>query len=145
MSSQPLIVEQVIDTPVASVWDALTKNEQMKQWYFELPDFKAVAGFEFVFTAHAREGVHYKHICKVIEVVPKKKLSYSWRYDGYPGNSLVSFELFDEGKKTKLKLTHEGLETFASAGPDFARESFAKGWTHIVGKSLKGFLENAER
>ncbi len=141
MNSQPLVIEQVIDAPASRVWDALTKNEQMKKWYFDLPDFKAVPGFEFNFIAGAKGDVQYKHICKVTQVVPKKKLSYSWLYDGYPGDSLVSFELFEEGKQTRLKLTHAGLETFASSGPDFARENFAKGWTQIVGKSLKGFLE----
>ena len=45
------------------------------------------------------------------DVVDGKKLTYSWRYDGYPGNSFVTFELFGEGQKTRLKLTHEGIET----------------------------------
>ena len=52
------------------------------------------------------------HLCKVIEVIPMKKLTYSWSYDGYEGNSFVTFELFSEENKTRLKLTHEGLETF---------------------------------
>jgi uncharacterized protein YndB with AHSA1/START domain len=141
MKSQPLIVERVLDAPVTRVWDALTKNEQLKKWYFELPDFKAVSGFEFIFIAGAKGDTQYKHICKVNEVVPKNKLSYSWRYDGYPGDSLVTFELFEAGEQTRLKLTHAELETFASAGPDFVRENFAEGWNQIVGKSLKGFLE----
>ena len=139
MNSQPVIIEQVFDAPVARVWDALTKNEQMKKWYFELPDFQAVPGFEFIFIAGGEKK--YKHICRVIEVVPRKKLSYTWRYDGFPGQSLVSIELFDERDQIRLKLTHTGLETFASSGPDFARENFAAGWTQIIGKSLKGFLE----
>lgn len=141
MNSQPLVIEQVLEAPVTRVWDALTQNEQMKKWYFELPDFKAVPGFEFIFIAGAKGDVEYKHICKVIEVIPQKKLSYSWRYDSYPEDSLVTFDLFEEGEKTRLKLTHAGLETFASSGPDFAPDNFAEGWTQIVGKSLKEFLQ----
>lgn len=53
----------------------------------------------------------------------------------------MTFELFEEGDKTRLKLTHEGLETFPADKPDFARESFAAGWTQIVGSSLKEFVE----
>jgi uncharacterized protein YndB with AHSA1/START domain len=145
MNSQPVVIEQVLDAPVERVWDALTKNEQMKQWYFHLPDFKAVPGFEFIFVAGAEDDVQYKHICRVVEVVPQKKLSYSWRYDGYPGQSMVSFELVEEGDQTWLKLTHAGLETFSSSGPDFARESFAAGCTQIIGNSLKGFLKQNQR
>lgn len=70
----------------------------------------------------------------------EKKLVYSWRYDGYEGNSLVIFELFSEGKNTKLVLTHVGLESFP-AGSDFAKESFWEGWTHLLQVSLKEFLK----
>ena len=141
MSNQTFVIERVFDVPVTKVWDALTKNEQMKKWYFQMRDFKPVVGFEFQFTAKTEEGKEYIHLCKVTEVITGKKLAYSWRYDGHPGYSVVSFELFEEGKKTKLKLTHTGLESLAPAGPDFARENFENGWASILDKSLKEFLE----
>ena len=74
-------------------------------------------------------------------MVPGKKLQYSWRYDGYEGNSFVTFELFAEGDKTRVKLTHEGLETLAATNKDFARENFMQGWTSIIGTNLKNFVE----
>jgi uncharacterized protein YndB with AHSA1/START domain len=73
-------------------------------------------------------------------VVPGKKLQYSWRYEGHEGNSFVTFELFDEGDKTRLKLTHEGLETFPPT-PDFAKQNFVQGWTEIIGTNIKKFVE----
>jgi uncharacterized protein YndB with AHSA1/START domain len=142
MSNQPFVIERVFDVSVSKVWDALTKNEQMKKWYFQLPDFKPVVGFEFTFSGQGKEATEYKHLCKVTEVIPGKKLTYSWCYDGYPGNSFVSFELFEEGKKTKLKLTHTGLDSFKDAGLDFAIENFAEGWTQILDRSLKSYLES---
>jgi len=45
---------------------------------------------------------------------------------------------------TKLKLTHEGLETFPTNNKDFARSSFEGGWTHIIGKSIVEFVEKAD-
>jgi len=142
MNNQPFVIERTLDAPVARVWDALTQNEQMKKWYFHIADFRPVLGFEFQFTGNSKENIEYLHRCMITELVPLKKLSYSWRYDGFPGNSVVTFELFDEGGKTRLKLTHAGLETFAGGGPDFAKENFAEGWTFIVDKSLKSFLED---
>ncbi|HEV7424022.1 MAG TPA: SRPBCC domain-containing protein, partial [Candidatus Paceibacterota bacterium] len=50
MSNQPFIIEQVYDVPVSKVWDAITDNEQMKKWYFQMKDFKPVVGFEFSFS-----------------------------------------------------------------------------------------------
>jgi uncharacterized protein YndB with AHSA1/START domain len=72
----------------------------------------------------------------------KKKLTYSWRYQGYEGNSFVTFELSEENGKTKLKLTHAGLETFPPLA-DFAKENFAAGWTDLIGSFLPAFVERA--
>jgi uncharacterized protein YndB with AHSA1/START domain len=88
--------------------------------------FKPEVGFEFRFDGGSDDKI-YHHICKIVEVVPNKKLKYSWRYEGFEGMSYVTFELFEEGKTTTVKLTHEGLETFPQNNPDFAKESFMQG------------------
>lgn len=31
--AKPIIVEQTFNSPIQVVWDALTKEEQMKQWF----------------------------------------------------------------------------------------------------------------
>lgn len=139
--SKPLVVERVLNAPVSKVWQAITDNSKMKQWYFDLKAFKAEVGFEFQFAGQGRKGEQYIHLCRVTEVIPEKKLAYSWKYKDYPGESVVSFELFPEGNKTRLVLTHRGLDSFPSDSPDFAIESFTEGWTAIVGTNLKDFVE----
>jgi uncharacterized protein YndB with AHSA1/START domain len=123
------------------VWKAITNKEDMKQWYFDLAEFKPEVGFEFQFEGGKNQDCMYLHLCKITEVIPNKKLAYSWRYDGYAGNSIVTFELFPEGDTTRLKLTHQGLETFPQDVEDLRKENFAEGWNHIIGKSLKEFVE----
>lgn len=140
MKPPPFVIERIFNAPVIKVWQALTDNKQMKLWYFDLPEFKPEIGFEFQFVA-GEENKKYLHLCKVIDVVDGKKLTYSWRYDGYPGNSFVTFELFEEGDKTRVKLTHEGIETLGPGNPDFAKENFIKGWTSILDMALKEFVE----
>lgn len=142
MKSEPIIVERVYDAPVEKVWKAITDREQMKQWYFDLAAFKPEVGFEFQFEGGNEDRI-YVHLCKVLEVIKGKKLTYSWRYEGFQGNSLVSFELFPEGEKTRLKLTHEGLSTFPADNPDFEKKNFVAGWTEIIGTNLKTFLEKS--
>jgi uncharacterized protein YndB with AHSA1/START domain len=135
----PLVVERTFDAPVAKVWKAITNKDQIKEWSFDMNAFKPEVGFEFQFYGE-KDGVKFFHRCKVIEVIRGKKLAYSWRYEGHEGDSLVTFELFAQGKKTRLKLTHEGLESFPKI-PVFARENFVQGWTEIIGKYLKEFVE----
>lgn len=141
MKNEPFVIERVYNAPVETVWQALTDNQQMKQWYFDIKEFQPVVGFEFEFAGQGHKGEQYLHFCKVTDVVPNKKLAYSWRYKDYQGMSHVTFELFAEGDKTRLKLTHAGLETFPQDNPDFAKESFAAGWTEITGKNLREFVE----
>ena len=140
--SAPIVVEKIYNAPVEKVWRAIINRDEMKKWYFDLPEFNAVPGFEFQFYGEGKQGDKFLHLCKVVEVVDKKKLSYSWRYDGYEGDSLVTFELFPEQGKTKVKLTHEGLETFpVTAHNDFAKQNFMEGWTEILGTILKNYIE----
>ncbi len=139
MKAEQVIVEKTYNAPINTVWDALTNKDKMKQWYFDLEEFKPEVGFEFRFYGGTDEK-QYLHICKITEVIHQKKLTHSWQYDGYPGDSFVTFELFNEGDKTRLKLTHTGLETFPSE-PDFARSNFNMGWNHIIGKALPEYLE----
>ena len=136
---EPFVIERTVNAPIEKVWKAITDKEQMKQWYFDIPEFKPEVGFEFTFKGGSKDR-SYTHLCKIVEVAPGRKLKHSWRYEGYEGNSFVTWELFDEGDKTRVKLTHEGLETFPAL-PDFARKNFEQGWTEIVGKSIKEFVE----
>jgi uncharacterized protein YndB with AHSA1/START domain len=140
MSAEPIIIERTFNAPAEKVWQALTDPQIMQQWYFDLPDFKPQVGCEFRFWG-GRDAEHqFQHICVVTEVLENRKLTHSWRYEGYAGISYVTFELFPEGEKTHLKFTHAGLETFPADIPDLARENFVEGWTSIVG-ALKGVVE----
>ena len=140
MTNEPFVIERTYNASPEKVWKAITDKDQMKQWYFDLEAFKPEVGFEFQFEV-INEGRRFLHLCKITEVITGKKLKYSWRYDGYEGNSFVTFELFAEGSETRLRLTHEGLETFPVNNPDFRKENFAEGWTQLIGSSLKEFLE----
>lgn len=142
MKNEPVVVERTYNAPVKTVWDAITDIEKMRQWYFPmLEDFQPEVGFETRFDV-AHKGAAFTHIWKVKEVEPLKKISYEWRYGGFPGDSVVSWELFPEEDGTRLVLTHAGLETFRSdENPGLAKENFVAGWTSFVGTKLKEFVE----
>ena len=141
-ATEAVVIERTLNAQVARVWKALTDADEMRAWYFDLKKFKPEMGFEFEFTVE-HEGARYHHLCKITEVIPQKKIAYTWRYAGEEGNSLVTFELFDDGGKTRLKLTHEGLETFPKL-PAYAKTNFEKGWTEIIGSLLKQYVEESK-
>lgn len=141
MENKPLIIEQEFNAPIALVWRAITEKELMKKWYFDISDFKPKVGNKFHFEG-GEEGKRYVHLCEVLEVIPYKKLKYSWKYEGNVGISFVTFELSSVDKRTKVKLIHEGLETFTN--PDFIRGNFVGGWKYLIHQSLVEFLEKGK-
>ena len=143
MTPEAIVMERTLNAPVARVWKALTDVDQMRQWYFDLKEFRPQVGFEFEFVVE-HEGNTYHHLCRVTDVIPETKIAYTWRYKGEPGDSLVTFELAPEDDKTRLKLTHTGIETFPKT-PAYARKNFEAGWTAIIGSELKEFVEKKQK
>ena len=138
MINTPFIIEHVFNAPVEKVWQALSDKRKMKAWYFsQVKEFEPVVGFEFEFTS---DGSEYVKEWVVTGITEGRKLAHTWAYKGYPGISEVTFELFEEGDKTRLKLTHTGLESFPG-DPHFARHNFESGWARIIGNNLENFLE----
>jgi len=140
---EAVVIERTFNAPIAKVWRAITDVDQMRAWYFDLKKFKPEVGFEFEFSVE-HEGMTYHHLCRVTEVVPQKKIAYTWRYKGEPGDSLVTLELFAEDDNTRVKLTHTGIETFPKT-PAYARKNFESGWTAIIGTELKQFVEQSKK
>jgi uncharacterized protein YndB with AHSA1/START domain len=141
MSNKPIILEVLLNAPVRKVWKALTDKNEMKIWYFPLEEFRPEVGFKFHFTGGPSPEKQYLHLCEITEVIPEKKLTHTWRYDGYDGISYLTFELSPQGNKTLLKLTHKDLETLPRDNPDFAVRNFEDGWNSIINDSLVNYFK----
>lgn len=142
VKNESIVIERTLNVTSDKVWQAITDTAKMKEWYFDIKTFKPEVGFEFNFTA-GDEKKQYLHLCKITEMIPGRKLSYSWKYDHDPGVSVVTFELFPEGNKTKLRLTHEGIENFSKDHPELAKKNFMDSWKEIINTNLPAFLEKA--
>jgi uncharacterized protein YndB with AHSA1/START domain len=140
MDTQPIIVERTFNVPASKIWKAITDKDEMKKWYFDLADFRAEKGFQFQFSGGPSPERQYVHLCEVKEISPDKKLSYTWRYKGFPGDSLVTFELMGQGNQTVLRLTHSGLDSFPKDNSDFDKSNFIQGWNEIINTSLREYL-----
>lgn len=133
-------LERTYNAPAQRVWEALTDVNKLRKWYFNLSGFELRVGYKFEFAGES-DCAQYIHFSEITEVVEGKKLTYTWSYKGYEGMSYVTWELFPERDKTKVVLTHVGLESFPKH-PDFSKDSFTGGWTYFLGTALKDFVEN---
>ena len=136
----PIIVEEVIHKERSVVWDVITELNHMQNWFFkEIPAFQAVVGFETQFSLSSGDRT-FPHVWKIIDVVEHEKISYNWSYEGYTGDSLVHFELFEKDGNTSVRLTTEIIEDFPQDIPEFKRESAVGGWTYFIKESLPKYV-----
>ena len=100
--------------PPAAVWEYLTTPELMEQWLMK-NNFESIVGHEFQFTTKPIPQLNIDGIfhCKVLEIVPLKKLSYSWKAGPGDGkislDTLVEWTLQPTDKGTDLFLEHSGF------------------------------------
>lgn len=123
--------------PPEIVWEYLTKSNLMAQWLME-NDFEPLLGFDFQFRhnpmpAHNLDGIMY---CKVLEIVPYKRLSYSWKAGPGDGkfimDSIVVWTLYEREGGTELQLDHTGVDSQLSIYP-----IINVGWFENMEKILK--------
>jgi uncharacterized protein YndB with AHSA1/START domain len=140
-SDENFVIERTYNALVSVVWQAITDPAAIKQWFMPFEGFCPEVGDEFTFTAEDNDHVSWVHLCTVKEVVPERKLAYTWRYEGHEGATLVTMELMPAGDATHIKLTHSGLDTLPKI-PALSRENFAAGWTDLIGRLLKEYAES---
>ena len=128
------IVRRIKAVP-AKVWAAITRPEQMLQWWG--PD----AGPTLAVDCDVRPGGRFSVVFRLLdgsernptglyrEVIPEQKLSFTWDLPGSgERESLVTFRLRPIDGGTELTLTHEDL-------PDAAlRDAHERGWTGLLDK-----------
>lgn len=134
-----ITVEAVFDTEKQKVWEAITNPEVMKIWYFNISNFNLSIGNEFSF--YETDGTTYLHQCKVLNFEENKLLQHTWTHpEQSKGSSVLTWKIEELGEKVKVILTHEGVETFADAGPNFTLANYEMGWNALVKTSLRNYL-----
>ena len=122
--------------PPESVWEYLTNAELMELWLMK-NDFQPIVGHEFQFRVNPIPSLDFDGIvyCEVLEIVPFKKLSYSWKLGPGDGSinvdSVVRWELQPIDKGTELLLDHGGFAILENTGIFNAMD---KGWLENMHK-----------
>lgn len=139
--NDPIIIEYKVNAPLEEIWSAITDKDEMKIWYFDIPDFK-LGLFEIFNFYEPGDEKKYHHQAQILEIIPNRKLKYTWHYpDLSKGKTVVTWELQPGENEVLVKLTHDEIENLKDLGEHFSEEAFIEGWDEIIGKSLKTHLE----
>ena len=123
----------------AAVWAALTDARAIRQWWVET-DFEPIPGRAFFLQDQPQGGWDGRVTGEVLEVVPERKIRFSWRGGGHVTE--VTYELTPTGDGgTRLRLLHTG---FAGMRGIFLRTMLRFGWGSFVKKILPGMAAHIE-
>ena len=143
-------LERLLDAPVDKVWRYLTEAELRQQWFMGGTDARPDSEFELL-NDHdnlSDDDVPYPENYaefkgktwneKVLRFEPARLLETTFQ-GGKNGH--VTYELFPEGDRTRLVLTHSGIVSGTGA------QDFGSGWNshltvlqeRLAGRSVRNF------
>ena len=146
-------LERTLDAPVETVWRYLTEADLRGRWFMGGTDATGVGEFDLL-VDHDRlsddANVPYPESYaafkgavwteKVTRFEPPRLLETTFQGGK---NGTVAYELFPEGEKTRLVLTHSGITSGTGA------QDFGSGWNshltvlaeRLAGRGVKNFWE----
>ncbi|MBS0223095.1 MAG: SRPBCC domain-containing protein [Proteobacteria bacterium] len=142
MATKPsLTLKRQLKAPPEKVYQAWTQPEQMIRWWGVTPHpNKPIAETDLRVGGHFRvqfwgqNGEHHSVGGRYREVVPNRKLSFTWAWQSTPEReSLVTIDIVPANDGSILTLTHE---QFAD---ETARDDHRKGWNHALDNLEKLF------
>ena len=149
-ASDAIRLERTLDAPVDKVWRYLTEAELRREWFMGGTDARADGEFELLVdhdnlsddevpypeSYAASKGATWSE--KVIRFEPPRLLTTTFQGGK---NGTVTYELFAEGDRTRLVLTHSGITSGTGA------QDFGSGWNShltvlqekLAGRSVPNF------
>ena len=75
-NTKSIVIERNYKATLEQVWNAITNKQQMKEWYFDIPDFKLEVGTTFNFFEPG-DAKAYHHQCTITEIIFQQKLQHT--------------------------------------------------------------------
>lgn len=114
--------EIIIDAPVSKVWKHITDPEKLAGWLMP-NDFEANVGKHFILDCEQQGKVS----CVVKELIPERKLVYTFQSKVTKVETLVTITLKEEKGRTRLTLIHSGWDALPPDEQGIA-DTYDGGW-----------------
>ena len=112
------------------VWRALTEPALLAEWLLPVAGLELEPGAPFRFQTQPHPEWDGVVDCRILEIEPKRKLSYAWRVGDMALDTVVTFILTPTDSGTRLSLLHSGFKPEQKRNLNGARY----GWKMMGGK-----------
>jgi uncharacterized protein YndB with AHSA1/START domain len=110
-TDREIVMTRVFDAPRHLVFDAFSKPELLKRWFgprgWSLAvcdvDLRVGGGFRFVLSGPEGKQMGMRGVYR--EITPPERSVHVESFDDFPGESIVTAELVEQGGKTTLTVT----------------------------------------
>ena len=92
------------------VWRALTDPALLAEWLLPVVGLELEPGAAFTLKAPPLPGWDGSVNCRLLEIEPRKKLSYTWIVGDMELDTVVTFELEPTPSGTRLSLVQSGFK-----------------------------------
>jgi uncharacterized protein YndB with AHSA1/START domain len=128
-----IVVEREMPHPPEKIWRALTESTLIEDWLMK-NDFEPVVGHKFNFRAQPVMGWNGVTDCEVLEIVPLKRLVYSWSASGEQAEgglkTIVTWTLTSRANGTHVRMEQAGFRPQDEGG----YRGMGSGWPRILGR-----------
>ncbi len=136
--TRDIVIDEVFPHTPDTLWTTLTTPELMGRWMMPPTGFEAVVGKAFTFKTTPAGAWDGTIRCRVLEVVPGRRLAYAWKGGdkgntgyGAPLDTVVTWTLTPVEAGTRLRLVHSG---FVTPKNDTAYSNMSDGWVKVVAR-----------
>ena len=131
MDLRAIVVERDMAHPPEKIWRALTQSALIAEWLMR-NDFQPVVGHKFNFRAQPVMGWNGVTDCEVLELVPHRRLVYSWNASGEQAagglKTVVTWTLTPLGGGTRVRMEQTGFRPQDEGG----YRGMGSGWLRIL-------------
>lgn len=127
------------------VWECLTDSEMLGHWLMK-NNFKPVTGHRFNFYTKPLPRMGFDGIiyCEVLEIIPFKRLVYSWKGGPEPGvirlNTTLHWTLAARDGGTEVLLEHKGFKGLSNY---LSSIFMGNGWKKSIQRRFQALLDAA--
>ena len=130
--SQTETISFELDLPHSppKVWRALTEPALLAEWLLPVVGLELEPGTAFTLNSQPYPGWDGIVHCRILEIEPQRKLSYTWVVGDMGLDTIVTFTLAPTASGTRLSLVQSGFKTDQKKNWGGARY----GWRMMGGK-----------
>jgi len=136
----PIQVTRVYQVPILTVWEMVTRQENLAKWLMP-GNFKPEVGFQYFFQAKP-QGDEWdgKIFGEVLEVDKPNHIKFTWNTTRLNKKTVVTFKLEETTDGVLFKIEHGGFSQI----DHLEYQKHTKGWTHHL-TSIENLTHNGKK